>query len=181
MQQVDHYLPLFFEQYVERRRGTVAAEVFARPEVRSFFASLARSMLPGGWLHFSVLECAGQPVAFHFGFEFGGRLYWYKPSFDPGMARLSPGKVLLSYLIRDALERGLKELDFTVGAEPFKARYTITHRTNSNLRVFSRRWHYLAFMALIRANRALVHLGLRSRPRHRRVEVTTPPRSSETS
>ena len=130
MQQVDHYLPLFFEQYVERRRGTVAAEVFARPEVRRFFAVLARSMLPDGWLHFSVLECAGQPVAFHFGFEFRRPTVLVQAQLRSDMARLSPGTVLLSYLIRDSLERGLKELDFTVGAEPFKYRYTITHRTN---------------------------------------------------
>lgn len=162
--QLDRYLPMFFEQYIERRRGTAAARVFIRPEVRKFYAALAKSTLTPGWLHFSVLECAGRPVAFHFGFEFRDRLYWYKPSFDPALARHSPGKVLLSFLIRDSLERGLTELDFTVGAEPFKARYTRTHRINANLRIFSRRWHYLAFMSLIRANRTLVRWGLRPRP-----------------
>ena len=142
--QLEYYLPRFFEQYVERRRGTAAAEAFMRADVRAFFVALAKSMLPSGWLHFSVLECAGRPAAFHFGFEFGDRLYWYKPSFDPKFARQSPGKILLSYLIRDSLERGLKELDFTVGAEAFKARYTSINRTNANLRVFSRRWLHVA-------------------------------------
>ena len=113
-------------------------------------------------------------MAFHFGFEFRGRLYWYKPSFDPGVARLSPGKVLLSYLISDALERGLKELDFTVGAEPFKARYTDTHRINSILRIFNRRWHYLAFVSAIRANGALVRLGLWARHGQKLVAHPTP-------
>jgi CelD/BcsL family acetyltransferase involved in cellulose biosynthesis len=144
--QVDHYLPRFFEQYVERRRGSAAAEVFSRGDVRAFFVALAKSMLPSGWLHFSVLECAGQPVSFHFGFEFGDRLYWYKPSFDLKLARLSPGTVLLWHLIRDSTERGLKELDFTVGAEAFKYRYANLQRTNVNLRVFRRRWLYLAMM-----------------------------------
>ena len=89
----------------ERRRGSVAAELLSRSDTRAFYVALAESMLPSGWLHFSVLECAGRPIAFHFGFEFRGRLYWYKPSFDPELARLSPGTVLLSYLIRDAVER----------------------------------------------------------------------------
>jgi CelD/BcsL family acetyltransferase involved in cellulose biosynthesis len=141
--QLNQHLPQFFEQYVERRRGTAAAAVFGRPDMRAFFTALAESMLTSGWLHFSVLECAGRPVAYHFGFEFGNRLYWYKPSFDPKLASQSPGTVLLSHLIRDSFERGLQELDFTVGAEAFKYRYASTQRTNANLRVFSRRWLYL--------------------------------------
>lgn len=153
--QLDHYLPLFFGQYVARRRGTEAAKVLGRPEVRAFFVALAKSMLPCGWLHFSVLECDAQPVAFHFGFDFGGRLYWYKPSFDPKWARHSPGTVLLSYLIRDSLERGLKELDFTVGAETFKYRYASAQRTNANLRVFKRRWLYAAAVGIGWARRSV--------------------------
>jgi hypothetical protein len=147
-EQLDRYLPQFFEQYVERRRGSAAAETFRRPEVQTFFGSLAKALLPHGWLHFSVLECAGRPVAFHFGFEFGERLYWYKPSFDPSVARLSPGTVLLSHLVQESLERGLAELDFTVGSEAFKYRYANTQRTVANLRVFGRRWLYFAAIGI---------------------------------
>ena len=157
-EQVNHYLPLFFDQYVERRRGSRAAEAFMRPNVRAFYLALAEAMLPRGWLHFSVLECADRPAAFHFGFEFGGRLYWYKPSFDPKLAQQSPGTVLLSYLIRDAVQSGLDELDFTVGAEPFKYRYASTQRVNANIRVFSRRWLYVAAKAVAWARRAASRL-----------------------
>lgn len=151
--QVDHYLPQFFTQYVERHHGALAARVFSRPDVRSFYVALAKSMLPPGWLHLSVLECAGQPVAFHFGFAYAGRMYWYKPCFDPRLARLSPGTVLLSNLIRDTLESGLQELDFTVGAEAFKYRYANIERVNANLRVFSRRWLYLGALGFSAARR----------------------------
>ena len=168
-EQVDRYLPQFFEQYVERRRDSAAAEIFRRPAVRAFFDTLAKSLLPRGWLHFSVLECAGQPVAFHFGFEFGGRLYWYKPSFDPGVARLSPGTVLLSYLIRDSLESGLQELDFTVGAEPFKYRYANTQRVNANLRIFRRRWLYLVALGIGATRRTLGQWRRVLRAEHSRV------------
>ena len=140
--QVKYYLPLFFDQYQERRRGTAAARSFNRPEVRAFYEALTKSLLPRGWLHFSVLKCGERPVAFHFGFEFDGRLFWYKPCFDPTMARQSPGTVLLYFLIQDAHEKNLTELDFTVGAEPFKYRYTTAERTNANLRFFKRRWLY---------------------------------------
>jgi CelD/BcsL family acetyltransferase involved in cellulose biosynthesis len=146
--QIEHYLPLFFEQYAARRKGSAAARSFNRPEMRGFYVALAKSLLLRGWLHFSVLECGVRPVAFHFGFEFDGRLCWYKPCFDPTMARRSPGTVLLSFLIRDAIEKNLTELDFTVGAEPFKYRYTTAERSNANLRFFRRRWLYSAALGV---------------------------------
>jgi len=158
-EQLDRYLPPFFSQYIEQRTGSPAAKFFCKPEVREFYSTLARVMLPQGWLHFSVLECGGRPVSFHFGFEYRGRLYWYKPCYDPAVARMSPGKVLLSYLIRDALERNLDELDFTVGAEPFKYRYTRTHRTNATLRAFSRRWLHRTFQGVAWARRQLSSLA----------------------
>ncbi len=165
--QVDHYLPQFFEQYVARRRGSVAAKLMAQSDIRAFYVALAQSMLAAGWLHFSALECAGHPVAFHFGFEYRRRLYWYKPSFDPELARYSPGTVLLSHLIRDAVGRDLKELDFTVGAETFKYRYANAQRTNANLRIFRRRWLYMATLgfawALRVSNRYVRAVRIRSR------------------
>lgn len=162
-QQIEHYLPLFFDQYTQRRRGTRAERTFARDEFRTFYSLLAESLLPAGWLHFSVLECDGSPVAFHFGFEFRGRLYWYKPSFDPALSHASPGTVLLAYLIRDATERSLLELDFTVGSEPFKYRYANTQRTNANLRAFSRRWLYWGFSTAAYAHKTVA--TMLNRPR----------------
>ena len=154
-EELQRYLSPFFAQYSEQRAGSAAARFLGRREVRAFYAALAHVMLPQGWLHFSVLECGGRPVAFHFGFEYGGRLYWYKPCYDPAVARMSPGKVLLSYLIRDALDRNLDELDFTVGAEPFKYRFTRSQRTNVTLRAFSRRWLHQSFRGIAWARRQL--------------------------
>ena len=153
--ELERYLPQFFAQYSEQRAGSAAARFLGRSEVGEFYSALARAMLPQGWLHFSVLECDRRPVSFHFGFEFSGRLYWYKPCYDPALARMSPGKVLLSYLIRDALDSNLDELDFTVGAEPFKYRFTRTQRTNVTLRAFSSRWLYQSFRGVAWARRQL--------------------------
>ena len=157
-QELDTYLPDFFEQYVERRRGSPAAQTFLRADVRDFYRRLSEAMLAAGWLHFSVLELGGRPAAYHLGFEYGRRLYWYKPSFDPTLRSLSPGLVLLNFLIRDAAERHLDELDFTVGVEAFKYRYSNAERTNANLRVFTSGAHYSVFAAVARIRRALSRL-----------------------
>src|SRR5437868_1220594 len=74
-------------------------------------------------IRFSVLRLEGEPIAFHFGFEYNRRFIWYKPSFSAAHARLSPGEVLIKYLLEDVIDRGLEEFDFGVGEEAFKYRF----------------------------------------------------------
>ena len=61
---------------------------------------------------------------------------YYKPSFDPALAAHSPGLVLVRHLIARALEGGRRELDFTIGDEPFKRRFTNTTRKTVNVQIF---------------------------------------------
>ena len=144
---VDRWLPEFFDQHIQRWKNTGSPSPFADEAFRDWYRILAHAALAAGWLHFSLLECGGRPAAFHFGFNHGGVLYWYKPSFSPEFARQSPGTALISNLIKDARDRGLKELDFAAGQEPFKDRFSNLRRECLNLRVFSAPLLHAAFMA----------------------------------
>lgn len=116
-------LPTFFDQHVRRREAAGTRSQFLNPQQREFYVELARRLFPRGWLHFSVVRLDGAPIAYHFGLQYRGSYLWYKPSFEPRLARRSPGEVLLRYLIADVLDRGFAELDFTVGDESFKDRF----------------------------------------------------------
>ena len=39
---------------------------------------------------------------------------------DTEYMRFSPGRILLQYLVKSSIDNGLKELDFTIGDEPYK-------------------------------------------------------------
>jgi CelD/BcsL family acetyltransferase involved in cellulose biosynthesis len=82
-----------------------------------------------------VLELDGEPAAFHFGFEYDGRLIWYKASFAVELRDCGPGEVLLGKLFEYARSRALLELDFTRGVEPFKLRFANATRQSYALRV----------------------------------------------
>lgn len=132
----ERLLAVFFEQHVMRWKGTRTRSLFERSENRQFYTELLKELLPSRWLHWSLLEFEGRPIAFNFGFDYNGVLTWYKPSFDAGIAKRSPGKVLLRHLIAHALEQGKRELDFTVGDELFKQRYKNRTRKNANVAIF---------------------------------------------
>ncbi len=147
LEEIDYWLPVFFEQHVQRWRATGDPSPFTDPAFRAWYRALAQAALAAGWLHFSVLECDGKPAAFHFGFQYGDILSWYKPSFDWEFRKDSPGAVLIMQLIEDAAARGLAELDFSSGLEPFKLRFSNSRNENLNLRVFSRPFLHRAFLA----------------------------------
>jgi CelD/BcsL family acetyltransferase involved in cellulose biosynthesis len=161
--EVTHYLPLFFRQHVQRRQGTRHPSPFANPVFCNWYSNLARAASSEGWLHFSMIDCGGKPAAFHFGFSHGGVLSWYKPSFNPEFSGESPGTTLISHLIRDAIERGLGELDFSSGLEPFKYRFSNIRRECLNLRVFANPALHFAFMSGARLRRVAREWWHRSR------------------
>jgi CelD/BcsL family acetyltransferase involved in cellulose biosynthesis len=149
-EEVAGYLDAFFEQHIGRRAATDAPSLFVDERARAFFRELAVRGASEGWLLFSVVLFDGKPIAMHFGFEYDGCITWYKPAFDMALARHSPGEVLIKYLFEYALERKVRELDFTIGEEPFKYRFANHTRANWVLSVYGSRASYYAGQALVR-------------------------------
>ena len=134
--EIARLLPAFFEQH-RRRWGSIGRySIFSEARQRKFYETLARVLLPCGWLQFSVVEFNGEPIAFHFGFDYGGTITWYKPTFDTRFAEHSPGLLLTRQLIEDGLARSRRELDFTIGDEAFKGRFSSHQRSNLNFGVY---------------------------------------------
>ncbi len=129
-------LDAFFDQHVRRWAQTPHPSLFGDDRNRRFYRALTTQLDDTGWLCFTRLAIDGQPCAFHFGFRFGGRLVWYKPSFEIELARRSPGEALLAELLSLVGRERLTELDFTVGDEAFKSRFANHVRHNLELTVF---------------------------------------------
>lgn len=109
---------------------------FMKPEVATFFERAARSLMPLGWLRIDFLEIADRPVATTFSFELGGRFYLYNSAYEPDVRRLSPGVVLVSRLIEDAIDRGLTMFDFLRGQERYKYQLGAQAVPLNNVRLF---------------------------------------------
>lgn len=133
---IEPYLDAFFAQHIERRAVTDTPSHFLDPRYRHFYRALTRRLAAREWLLFTVISLNAQLVAFHYGFVHEQRLIWYKPTFAVAQARLSPGEVLLASLFRVCRERGLRELDFTIGDEAFKHRFSTVTRHNLRFEAF---------------------------------------------
>jgi CelD/BcsL family acetyltransferase involved in cellulose biosynthesis len=161
LKEIESLLPQFFDQHVRRWAAVGRPSVFQDERQRRFFCTLAQNAHGTGWLQFSMLQAAGEPIAFHFGFDYGGSVTWYKPSFEVKYAEHSPGLLLIRRLIEDALGRRRSELDFTIGGEPFKQRFANSQRTNIYVGLYHSRSAQLLSVT-VRRTRGLAGKVLRS-------------------
>lgn len=133
---IEPLLDAFFAQHVTRRLAKHSRSLFDEPRNRTFYRALTRNLDGTDWLLFSVATVDERPIAIHFGFDYNGVVTWYKPAFDVTAAHHSPGLLMVRHLLQYACEGRRRELDFTVGDEPFKQRFTNALRHNVRLMVF---------------------------------------------
>ena len=82
--------------------------------------NILRYGLKAGCAHFSVLNAGEQEVAWHLGFEYNGRYYYYMPCGHQDYLKHSPTKVHLFYLVSRAIEKGYAVFDHLRGDENYK-------------------------------------------------------------
>ncbi len=132
-EQIMAYMDIFFEQHIERCRLKNMESQFVDKDNRQLYIDLIESLNHTDWLLFSVLLHKGEPIAFHFGFNYNNKIIWYKPTFSPSHRAYSPGTLMLKCLVEYAVDIKSDELDFTIGDESFKSRFSNCIRTNQNV------------------------------------------------
>ena len=161
--EISDYLECLFEQHVARWALTDTPSLFTDERMRTFFRELAPALAAQGWLLFSVVLFDGRPLALHFGFQYGDRIIWYKPSFDVALAKHSPGEVLIKFLLEYALDAGVAQFDFTIGEDEFKYRFANAAPVNYAVRVFRRRGEFLLSRFLLAAKARVETMPLLAR------------------
>lgn len=124
---------------VQRRTGPEAVSLFARlhrlsagdkgafmtEEMEAFFLALHEDA--GGVIDVLV-DGSGRPASAVFSFEDATGFYLYNSAFEPELRQHSPGNVMLSHLIEQAIAKKLQVFDFLKGDEPYKYRLGATPR-----------------------------------------------------
>ena len=113
------------DAFIELHRlSTTEKHSFMTSDMQVFFREIVREMHQAGWLYLAFIELDGQRAAAMLGFVYDNRLLVYNSGYDPeNFAELSPGIVLTSYIIEDAIQRNLQIFDFLQGDEVYKYRF----------------------------------------------------------
>lgn len=76
--------------------------------------------IEAGCLHFSILRISGVSIAWHLGFIYHNRFYYYLPAQNEDYANLSPGKMLLFWCVEEAIKQRIQIFDHLRGEESYK-------------------------------------------------------------
>lgn len=154
-------LPAFFDQHIARWQGTAWPSQFHQPLQRTLFTRLVQELCEAGTLRFTEVRLDGQMIAAHLGMFHAGIFTWYKPTYDPRLAKLSPGEVLIKALLERAQQEGAEEFDFTIGDEAFKYRFATTVRQVMDFHVTTSKAAALAVRSKLAARRCVRALLVR--------------------
>ena len=97
------------------------ANLFAKPGYAEFYCAIASDPAMRPLVHISRLDVGTIPAAVNVGLTYRDRYYHLLASYDDGdVSRFGPGAAHLHDLMHQAIDRGLRVFDFTIGDERYK-------------------------------------------------------------
>lgn len=97
------------------------ANLFAKPGYAEFYRALATDPATRHLVHVSRLDVGAIPAAINLGLTYRNCYYHLLASYDDGeVSRFGPGAAHLHDLLHQAIDRGYRVFDFTIGDERYK-------------------------------------------------------------
>jgi CelD/BcsL family acetyltransferase involved in cellulose biosynthesis len=124
--------------YIVEHESTLDAEMEAflqlmrhDPEKDAFLTEVMHSQMKqsihaafrAGWLQLAFLEVDGEKACGYLNFDYANKIWVYNSGLDRRFMDLSPGWVLLGYLLQWANENHRAEFDFMRGDEDYKYKF----------------------------------------------------------
>ncbi len=98
-------------------------ERFLTAAMRSHMKTSLQAIFDAGWLQLAFLEVGGQKAAGYLNFDYNNHIWIYNSGLNFDLRELSPGWVLVGYLLQWANEQKRAYFDFMRGDEEYKYRF----------------------------------------------------------
>jgi CelD/BcsL family acetyltransferase involved in cellulose biosynthesis len=108
------------DDFIAMMREEEDKDVFLTDEMVAQIHAIAQATFEAGWLKLSFLKVGKEKAAGYFNFDYDDRIWVYNSCIARKHGRLSPGIVLMGFIIQDAIEKGQGELDLMRGDEEYK-------------------------------------------------------------
>ena len=100
---VQHYFNRFIKLYSARRDDAEQSDPFTRVKpLYNFNELIVERYGAKNWIRLSILKCGSTSVAYCYFYYFNHVMYYSMPTYDTKYEKYSPGRVLLSFMIKDA-------------------------------------------------------------------------------
>jgi CelD/BcsL family acetyltransferase involved in cellulose biosynthesis len=110
-------------------------DAFLTASMRAQMKALAQAAFRDGYLQLAFLEVDGEKACVYFNFDYANRIWVYNSGLNRKFMDISPGWVLLGYLLEWANTNRRTEFDFMRGNEEYKYRFGAVDRQVMRVRV----------------------------------------------
>jgi CelD/BcsL family acetyltransferase involved in cellulose biosynthesis len=117
-------------------KGNAGTAMSQDSSTRGFYSELAKAAAQRGQLACYFLRLNGEPIAFHYALELRNRYFLLKPAYLERLKEFGPGHLLVNEVLKDCIERGVKEFDFLGPDMSWKQEWTGQKRIHTWLFVF---------------------------------------------
>ena len=132
------------------------AGVFASERTKRFHREIVQALSERGLVSIDLLKLDDRPLAAIYGFIYQGIYYFYLPGFDPAvLSKASPGLLLLSHRIEQAICDGEHTVDLLQGPQQYKLEWSNDLRRSMTLRYYNRHTRALGLKLLESAKQAV--------------------------
>lgn len=141
-------------------KGAGGSAIASDPITKRFYKTIAEEAAAAGTLRLHELRVGDRLAAFQLDLEANGIEYILKIGYEPELAKLSPGGLLLKRVIAAAIARGLTRVDLLGDDMPWKRDWTGNLRPHQTFFAFGRgpvgqALHALEFLVVPVAKKAI--------------------------
>jgi CelD/BcsL family acetyltransferase involved in cellulose biosynthesis len=122
-QTVDAYLDGLFRLHGMRWGKRGESGVLEGKAIQDFHRIAARGLLKLAALRLYGMFLNKEMVGVYLGYVCGELAFYYLSGFNPEVAELSPGTLLVGHAIEEAAREGARTFDFLRGSEPYKYKW----------------------------------------------------------
>ncbi|MFH0926719.1 MAG: GNAT family N-acetyltransferase [bacterium] len=146
-----------------KEKGRIGA--FLDKKFTEFHEAVIPILFKEGILRLCFLKANEERIAALYNFIYNKTCFFYQGGFNPDWKNYSPGTVILSYSIKDAIEKGLKEYSLLQGAENYKFKFTDKVKDCLNITIFNKtlKGRFIKYTIDIMAYLRLMKKGLLTR------------------
>lgn len=127
--EMDEGLEDLFELQLKRWHTIGISCTFENTRFRLFVKDICKQLVQKNMVRLYRLYLNGKRAAAILMFYWGDTAIFYQSGWDPVFSRYSPGVVLMSNVIKDAIEMRKRYFDFLRGDEPYKFKWTTDYRS----------------------------------------------------
>ena len=127
----------FLPAYNAHWRAKPTGSMFDRAGVLDFASRVVGEGTRDGWAEYGRMTVGVNPVAWYVGLVHRESFYLWITTYDVAYQEFSPGRLLLTLIIKRCIERGVKLVHLLTGDQPYKREWRPTEQSMRTVRWYA--------------------------------------------